>query len=52
MLDSAEIKIVRTRVKTSLEEFFHWVISFYDQTTPSTHDVELSATSPLEPKGH
>ena len=43
-LNSVEIKIVRTRAKTPLEEFSYWVFGFYDRATFSMCDVELSAT--------
>ena len=43
-LNYVEIKIVRTRAKTLLKKFSYWVISFYDQTTFSMCDVELSMT--------
>ena len=39
-----KIKIVRTMAKTPLGEFLNWVICFYDWSTSSTCDVELSAT--------
>ena len=47
MLNSVEIKVVRIRAKTPLEEFSHWVMSFYDRTTSSMCDMEMSATGIL-----
>ena len=35
---------LRNRAETPLGEFSHWVISFYDQTTSSMCDVELTVT--------
>ena len=47
MFNSAEIKIVRTNAKIPMEEFSHWVIRFYDQTTSLTCDMKLSTTKTL-----
>ena len=43
-LNSVKIKIEGTRAETSLGEFSHWVINFYDWTTSSTCDVEFSTS--------